>query len=314
MRHPTLSNQPTPHGVVWPWCIPRPRLGPVALLCLLVLLFAVAGEIAAQPHRLSTPADSYLWWPLSDDITPAELKALWSDRALSLERYDEAVKAGLEGPLDPEKRPLLKYYINIKLTPELGPMWLAFDIFARERISRTGVSPDVVPAELADYGISPGGVETIMVAAHGCVADHDALMFDLGPKQIEAQLLIQDRRKAERAGTAPPGKPIMEAVNERRYDLVASVTDRPVGEIRELVDALADWDAPSRLMAECLPALKLQLTDADWQRFQAFLREVVIQPFGGLPFFDKATRKGILAAGEQLLACSSRSHHRRPLQ
>ena len=287
MRHPTRSIETTCRGVEPVWCRPRQRFGPVSALCLLVMLLTVAGDIAAQPHRITNPVDSYLWWTLSDEITPADLKAAWSDRELSLARYDEAVEARLEKPLDPESRERLNFYVSLTLTPELSPMWWAFDIFARDYLSRTGIPDHVLPADLAGHGISPSGVETIMVAAHGCAADREVLMADLGPKQKDAQLLIRDRLKAERAGTAPPGEPIMEAVNERRYDIVASVTGRSAEEIQELVDALADWEAPRRLMAECLPALKLQLTDADWQLFQAYLREVIIRPIGGLADFEQ---------------------------
>ena len=53
-------------------------------------------------------------------------------------------------------------------------------------------------------------------------------------------------------------------------------------EIRELVDALADWEAPRRLVAACLPELKQQLLAADWQRFRDYLREQVAAPIGGL--------------------------------
>ena len=33
--------------------------------------------------------------------------------------------------------------------------------------------------------------------------------------------------------------------------------------------------------------MKVQLSEADWQQFQAYLREVVIRPLGGVPFFDQ---------------------------
>ena len=80
-------------------------------------------------------------------------------------------------------------------------------------------------------------------------------MSDLGPKQIEAQLLIEDRLRSERKG-AFVGKPIMESVNERQYDDVAAATGKDANEIRELVDALAAWEAGSRLVAACLPELE----------------------------------------------------------
>jgi hypothetical protein len=232
--------------------------------------------------------ESPLWWTLLDEITPSELKRLYSDRSLSLARYDAAVEAGLEKPLSEKQRRRLEFYIHHGLTPELAPMWWAFDIFARERLSRTGAAEDAVPRELAGYGITSPGVETIMAAAQACAAEREELMADLGPRQIEAQRLIRHRRDAEYEGTAPPGKPILEAVNERDYELFAAVAGRPVAEIRELVDALADWEAPRLLTAECLPVLKDELSPPDWERFRRYLREVVVAPIRGLPFFDQA--------------------------
>jgi hypothetical protein len=134
-----------------------------------------------------------------------------------------------------------------------------------------------------------------MAAAQACAAEHEELMADLGPKQIEAQRLIRHRRDAEYEGTAPPGKPILETVKERDYDGFAAVAGRPVAEIRELVDALAVWGRPgggAGLVAECLPVLQAELSPANWERFRRYLREVVIAPIRGLPFFDQAGAEG----------------------
>ena len=67
---------------------------------------------------------------------------------------------------------------------------------------------------------------------------------------------------------------------------MARVAGKDVDEVRELVDALADWEAGSRLVAACLPELKQQLVEADWQRFRDYLREQVIASLGGLSFFE----------------------------
>lgn len=264
---------------------------PIALLATLgVAWFAgplvAPAPVTAQAHRIDNPVGSYLWWTLSEHITPEELKLLYSDRALSLERYQQALDAGLEQPLTDDQLNRLTFYINHELTPELAPMWWAFDIFARDWLVPKQ-QEEVLVTDLSRYRISRSGIDKILVAAHGCAADHEALMSDLGPKQIEAQLLIADRLRLERK-RGFVGKPILESVNERQYDVVARVAGKDVDEIRELVDALADWEAGRRLVAACLPELEQQLLEPDWQRFRDYLREQVIAPLGGLSFFEPA--------------------------
>ena len=190
---------------------------PTAFIAILgVALFAAQlaapGPVTAQAHRIDNPVGSLLWWTLSEHITPKELKLLYSDRALSLERYQQALDAGLEQPLTEDQLNRLTFYINHELTPELAPMWWAFDIFSRHRVVRKQ-QEEVLVTDLSRYRISRSGIDKILVAAHGCAADHEALMSDLGPKQIEAQLLIADRLRSERKRSFV-GKPIMESVNE----------------------------------------------------------------------------------------------------
>jgi hypothetical protein len=66
---------------------------------------------------------------------------------------------------------------------------------------------------------------------------------------------------------------------------VASALGRPEGEIRALVDSHADWDVSYALIAEALPGLKEELTEADWQGFRRYLLEVVAG--GGMKEFDQ---------------------------
>lgn len=265
----------------------------LATVWVVALLVLTSTSVRAQVHRITNPVDSYLWWTLSEEITPSELKRQYSDLALSLVRYEQAVEASLESPFTEDQLRRLTFYINHELTPELAPMWWAFDIFSRQRVvPRRGRSDDYFFDQMTPYGISRSGIDKILVAANGCAADRETLMADLGPKQIEAQLLIWERLEEEQAGKAV-GRPIMESVNERRYDVVASETGRKAAEIRELVDALADWEAPRRLVAACLPELKQQLAEEDWRRFQAYLQERIIAPLGGLAFYERGLGEGL---------------------
>lgn len=262
---------------------------PCAFLAFLPLLF-VSHEVVAQFHGLDVPADSFLWWSLSEGISPSELKRQHNDRALSLARYDLAVEAGLQPQLTPQQRRDLKFYVNSQVDPALIPMWLAFDEFSRGRISRRGVPGEAVPNELKSYGLSPSGIAVIMEGARACALAHEELMADLGAKQKEAQLLIRPRLLAERADSSQPQRPIMDAVRERDYDFVAAAVGKPVREIRELVDALASWGrlgGGSDMIARCLPALRHELSERDWNSFRLYLRDTIAAPLGEFLKFDE---------------------------
>ncbi len=264
--------------------------------CVAMAMLLLPGVLDAQLHRPDRPVDSPLWWTLTDEVTPAELKRLFSDRSLSLERYDAAVAAGLADPL-PERgaggRECLDFYLNRDLTPELEPMWLAFDTFFRVYAPDEQVDEErahAAPLDLRRFGVSPSGVETILRAAAATEAEFDSLMDDLGPKMREMTVLLGEvyYEDPQRAALAPPHRQVLDAVELRDYQTVASAVGRSVSEIRDLVDSHADWDAPYALVAEALPRLKEELTDEDWQGLRRYLLETVVARKGNSRHFAEA--------------------------
>lgn len=262
------------------------RRGPTKLpwvaASLSVALLLLPAVVGAQLHKLDRPVDSPLWWTLTDELTPAELKRLHSDRSLSLERYDAAVEAGFQRPLPeqgPYRRECLLFYFNRELTPELEPMWQAFESFflfytpgehAREE------NVQAAPRDLRRFGVSPSGVDTILNAAAATHAEFDSLMADFGPKMREMTILLREvYDDPRRAAAVPPEGEVYAAVQRKDYGTVASVLGRPEIEIRALVDSHADWDVPYALIAGALPGLKEELTEGDWQGFRRYLLEVL---------------------------------------
>lgn len=266
-----------------------------SLLAVLVVtgsMLPVVGH--AQPMPLDTPVDSPQWWTLTDDVTPAELRRLYNDRSLSLERYDAAVEAGLERPLPErgeESRECLTFYFHPELTPELEPMWLAFDTFfvfytPGEHAWEENV--EAAPRDLQQkFGVSPSGVTTILSAAAITAVEFDSLMADLGPKQDAMTLLLMElSADPVRAAAAPPEGQLFEAMLQKDYATVAAAVGRSESEIRALVDAHADWNAPYALVAEQLPGLKAALNDSDWQGLRRYLLETVVARKGASIHFD----------------------------
>ena len=255
----------------------------------LLLLPTVLG---AQLHKLDRPVDSPLWWTLTDEMPPAELKRLHTDRSLALERYDAAVAAGLERPLPergPQARECLLFYFNGDLTPELQPMWQAFDWFLAfhapgEHASEQNVR--AAPRDLQRFGVSPSGVDAILNAAAATQAEFDSLMADFGPKMRRMTILLREvYDDPRRAAAVPPEGQVYDAALRKDYATVASALGRPEDEIRALVDSYADWDEPYALIAEALPRLKEEVTEPDWQGFRRYLLEVVVAGGGASKHF-----------------------------
>lgn len=261
-------------------------------LSMATLLLGLGGTAVAQPHDLATPVDSPLWWTLTDQVTTAELKALYSDRSLSLARYQDAVAAGLATPLSREAEGCLEFYLNRQLTPELEPMWLAFRTFYTFHTPGEHARDEAVestPAELQEYGVSPAGINVILDSAIATAAEVDGLMAVLGPKQNEmSQLLLDAYADPARSGSLPPQGQLYDAVLQREYETVAVAVGLPASEIPDLVDSHADWNAPYALVAEALPELQEDLTVADWQAFRQYLLGRIVARKGSSLHFGPA--------------------------
>ena len=71
------------------------------------------------------PSCEALWWTLSDEVTPEELREAWRSVAASRSRYLAALGDGAA----PEDREAVRFFLSGALTPELVPMWMALAAF-----------------------------------------------------------------------------------------------------------------------------------------------------------------------------------------
>ncbi|HSL83314.1 MAG TPA: hypothetical protein VLF66_11105, partial [Thermoanaerobaculia bacterium] len=97
---------------------------------LLAVGLAIPGPSSGQPMDLDTPPGSPLWWTLTDEISPMELRTALRDPEAHLARYLAAIEAGVADVLPEDQVQTLSFYYNRDLTPELTPMWVAFSAFA----------------------------------------------------------------------------------------------------------------------------------------------------------------------------------------
>lgn len=252
----------------------RRRFGVVLALVLGVL---GAGAAGAQPMELDTPTDSPLWWTLTDEISPAELREAFRDPDGHLRRYQEALEAGvISNPLSDEALSYLSFYCNLRLTPELTPMWLSFSAFGGGHIANRGVAH--AEDTLAEYGFGPTAIETILLYASRQESETQAIVEEVGAKSMRFTE-IQRRAIRARGGDRQAYASVRRAAERGDLDLLLPNAEVSRSELAEL---RAAWMRhPVTETAEMLlPELRQQLTDADWQHFRHFLLEHVVASMG----------------------------------
>jgi len=260
---------------------------------LLGLVIFLPSITKAQPLELDTPEDSPLWWTLTDEITPQELRAIYRDDTGHLERYQAAVEAGTKPPLNEMGKKALKFFYDPDQNPELTAMWMAFSAFATAHLEDDGHA--VTADRLRPYGISPGGVAAILSVGEEQLQEHLGMVEDLkeesreymqlyrrlddlarAPAEIKAQQPAPEARRL-----TPEG--LREAVKRNDVALLAAAS----GESPEKVERLlwvAKSNPPAATAGENLVTLRARLSEEDWNAFRRFLLEEVVTRMG--PFTD----------------------------
>jgi len=259
--------------VATPICSRRALLVIVVLACTL----AAPGPAAAQPFDLDTPADSPLWWTVTDALSPAELRAALRDPEAHLARYREALAAGVvSAPLTREQEETLSFYYNRRLTPELTPMWLAFQALAIGRLLPQG--EDQVRSSLVEFGLSEEAADVIIESATRQQAESQALGLALAAGSNEYVEIQREAIEARGGGRRAYAEVVSAA---RRGDFGAL---RPVTSLsnERLAELRTDWlRNPITEVAEPrLLELKATLDDWSWIEFRRYLLEVVVAGMG----------------------------------
>jgi hypothetical protein len=250
----------------------------VVLIGLGAMVVFPTPAIEAQTTDPETPASSPLWWTLTDDVSPRELRQTFRDRDASLEHYLEAVEKGLVTLYPPEQLEDLVYFHSGALHPELLPFWEAFDAFALRFRYRTGWS-EKAPAELRSHGLSEEGARLVIEEAQQHLRDTDALKLELGTKQRDFLALS----KKAAAAIGPAG--VRHALENRDTRTLA----RAAGESTEQVQALMrawETDPTATSAQKLLPRLKESLSPEDWEGLRAYLLAEVAPVTSAIDFDD----------------------------
>jgi len=237
----------------------------------------LAPPCRSQPMDLDTPADSPLWWTLSDEISPAQLRSAFRDPESHLERYQEALEAGaVSQALNEKALSYLSFYYNRRLTPELTPLWLAFYVFAGGHLEFQGAAH--ATDTLTELGFGPTAIDTVLLFARRQFDETQAIVEEVGAKSMKFGE-IQRRAIKARGGDRRAYATVVRASKHGDIDLL--LPDSGVSR-SELAELRAAWlRHPATETAEkLLPKLRQQLTEDDWQRLRRFLLEHVVAEMG----------------------------------
>jgi hypothetical protein len=233
------------------------------VLLALATLGLLVGPLDAQTTDPKIPASSPVWWTLTDEITPQELRRIYGDPKDSQRRYLLAVEKGLVKPLSPERLEELVFFQHGGQSPELLPMSEAFTLFAFRLHHR----PSWIEAgekDLLAFGISAGGIETIIEGAERFAVEAEAMSDEL--REDQGAFLDIMRRAQERLG----GQALDRALEARDVATLSIAAGTPVPETRRLMEAW-EIDPAAEVSATTLPRLKDALTPEDWEAFRRYL-------------------------------------------
>ena len=182
------------------------------------------------------------WWTLTDDASPAELRAF---HQLVLER--------------------IKHLPVGALTPELVPMWQAFDGFALRFVGPGGARHQLMaPDELARYGLGSRATRVVVTGALRFLSAAERLRARLRDDQMA---FVEIQREAL---AALGRQAYTRAIDARDTGLLALMTGHSPARVSELM-GVWERDPVAECAAVVLGSLADELSAADWQRLRRFL-------------------------------------------
>lgn len=263
------------------------------LLLLLLSLALLPSAAVGQPLDLDTPEDSPLWWTLTDEITPQELRVIYRDEAGHLKRYQAAVEVGTKPPIDEAGARALKFFYDPDQNPELTAMWEAFSTFATAHLEDDG--PSVTGERLVPYGISPGGIDAILSVGEEQLQEETRMVEELQQEGLEYMQLyrrvdalargpveVKEKHPVPEVRRLTP-EGLEEAVKHNDVALLAAASGEAPEKVARLL-WVAKSNPPAATAGENLVTLRSRVSGEDWNAFRQFLLEEVVSRMG--PFTD----------------------------
>ena len=262
-----------------------PRLLGLAVLALAWAAALCPPAWCRAPYNLDLPADSPVWWTLSESLSPAELRAALRDRSAHLARYRKAFEAGLVRELPEQGLRRLSFYVNSEQTPELTPMWRAFDVWAdsfTELYNRA-----ILTRQMGAFGLEATAVDRLLELATNYLRVRDAVAAEIEPKLLEFVRIQREviLSRAEGNGERDGGLVVERALESGDLEPLIEISGVPRQRMEELYAA---WrtDPAAHGATSSLPRIQRALTAEEWNALRRYLLQRVVPGMGPIMDFD----------------------------
>ena len=220
------------------------------------------------------------WWTLTDSLTPAELKAIHENPDLHRERYLDAVREGVRDALPEKRTQRINSFFTGELTPELFPMWLAFNGLSVNLYEADSSELNEKTDWLLSAGFDPSLAERIVQVAVENLEESTSLGRELHESAWAFALVLAEAR-------SKLGRPVVDqAVKENKLNQIALATSRDSAELASL-KAVWERDPIKEVNVETITRLRSELTEEQWQRLRAFLLERIAPMISTLDFAEE---------------------------
>lgn len=249
-------------------------------LCAMVLV-GHSPAVAIDTTQLSLPADSPIWWTISDDITSVQLRAILRDPKAHVERYRIAMKKGYAAPVSEHALEKLVWYQNGALWPEFISFYDAFDALATNmymgdkelRWRREGVEKELVAA-----GMSADEAKIVLDTVPKVAAKEKSLSRQYNADQMQFVRLLE--KVIQRTGEDLSKYAQTDPASVVKIARITAVPESRVRALRELY--LRDPIAGAVLPA--MQRLRQELSEPGWRGLRTFLRTRVAPQISSVDF------------------------------
>ena len=255
----------------------------VAALLFITSFLVAPSSLRAQFHDRDLPPDSVAWWTLTDDFTPEAYRETFRSPQAAQKRYLDNVAAEKVESLAEDRQQALTFYVDASETPELVPMWFAFDVFASTHLVYIFDRP-TLERKLEEFGISEFGTQLILDAATRRQALYEEEVLRIKPLQDEF-VAFEERTEKALGGDLQAYRTFRKALSRGDAQFLAPIGGETVAKTAELL-AAAKVDAGLEAAKQLLPNLKRDLEDSDWEAFRLFLLEEVASQMSSVRAFE----------------------------
>lgn len=228
-----------------------------------LVTFGAALPAPAQITDPRVPASSPLWWTLTDEISPGQLKAIHADVKAHRDRFRDALAAGLTIEGYPGEAGDVRFFVNGNVSPELFPLWDAFDAYSGNA-SMIEDWDRVMAAELLRFGIDPEAAARINAIALAQFEDVDAALVIVKRDSEEFwKVLDLARDKLGEHG-------VREKLKVHDHVGIAMAAGTELAHTKKLMNSFTSSPRAAAASPR-LEELRQALDDESWGRFRRYL-------------------------------------------